>query len=149
MKTIRTNSNDADFKALVIELDKNLSGRVEERQLIYDQYNKVPDLQTVVVAYDNDIAVGCGAFKVFDNEAVEIKRMFVVEDKRGKGIASAILNELECWAKELSYRIAVLETGTKQHEAIALYQKKGYSVTEQYGPYIGMDTSICMRKELK
>jgi putative acetyltransferase len=148
MKITRTNSSNPHFQSLVAELDKDLTGRYQERQAVYDQYNKVPDLQTVVVAYENDVAVGCGAFKQFGENSVEIKRMFVAEGRRGKGIASAILKELESWAKELSYKIAVLETGTKQHEAIALYQKQGYTITENYGQYIGMETSICMKKQL-
>ncbi len=144
----RTSSNDPGFQTLVVELDKDLTGRYEERQAIYDQYNKVPDLQTVVVAYEIDVPVGCGAFKAFDETSVEIKRMFVSVDQRGKGIASAILKELENWAAELGYPNAVLETGNKQHEAIALYQKLGYSIIENYGQYIGLDTSICMSKSL-
>jgi GNAT superfamily N-acetyltransferase len=144
----RTNSNDPDFQKLVLELDKDLTSRYEERQAIYDQYNKVPDLQTVVVAYLNDVAVGCGAFKSFDRNSVEIKRMFVAVDQRGKGVASAILKELETWAAESGYSNAVLETGTKQYEAIAMYQKLGYKVIDNYGQYIGMDTSICMEKPL-
>jgi putative acetyltransferase len=149
MTVTRTNSNDEYFNKLVIELDKNLTSRYQQRQAVYDQYNKVPDLQTVVVVLENGVAVGCGAFREFDGTSVEIKRMFVTEEQRGKGIASAILNELERWAKELSYTAAVLETGTKQHEAIALYRKHGYNITDQYGQYIGMDTSICMRKPLR
>lgn len=145
----RTHSNDEDFKTLVVELDEDLTSRYEERQAVYDQYNKVADLKTVVVAYQHKRPVGCGAFKSFDETSVEIKRMFVDVDHRGKGIASAILKELENWSTELGYTTAVLETGTKQHEAIALYKKLGYTITENYGQYIGMDTSICMKKSLK
>lgn len=145
----RTTSNDPDFKILVAELDKDLTSRYEERQAVYDQYNKVPDLETVVVVYNDHVPVGCGAFKAFDETSVEIKRMFVAVDQRGKGIASAILKELETWAIESGYTTAVLETGTKQHEAIALYKKLGYTITENYGQYIGMDTSICMKRSLK
>jgi len=145
----RTGSSDPAFQALVVELDKDLTSRYEERQAIYDQYNKVPDLETVIVAYNENIAVGCGAFKAFDQASVEIKRMFVSVDQRGKGIATAILKELESWAAEIGYMKAVLETGNKQHEAIALYQKLGYSITDNYGQYIGLDTSICMSKSIK
>jgi putative acetyltransferase len=144
----RTISNDPDFHALVAELDKDLWNRYEELQNTYSRYNKVPDLPTVVVAYDNDIAVGCGCFKPFDERSVEIKRMFVVPAKRGSGVAASILNELHRWAKELKYTHAVLETGTKQHEAIRFYHREGYTNTENYGQYIGMETSICMKKEL-
>jgi putative acetyltransferase len=144
----RTNSNNPDFKALVSELDAELQDRYQERQTIYDQYNKVPDLATVVVAYDNNIPIGCGCFRPFDDGAAEIKRMFVASIKRGTGIAAFILTELENWARELGYLEMVLETGTQQHEATRFYQREGYAIIENYGQYIGMETSICMRKNI-
>lgn len=147
-KIVRTDSNNADFKKLVVELDKDLRSRYNELQNVYDQYNAVPDLPTVVIAYDNDAPVGCGCFKPFDDASVEIKRMFVTEIKRGTGVASFIIHELESWAKELGYKYAVLETGNKQYEAISFYKREGYVETENYGQYIGMSTSICMKKKL-
>lgn len=149
MQIVRTNSDHPHFIKLIVELDKHLAGRYTEQHAVYDQYNKVPGLQTVVIAYHNNVPVACGAFKGFDNNTVEIKRMFVSVNERGRGFATAVLHELENWAKELSYTTAVLETGTKQHEAIALYKKEGYIVTENYGQYIGMSTSICMKKQLE
>lgn len=74
--------------------------------------------------------------------------MFVTPSKRRTGVAAAILHELHTWAKELNYTHAVLETGTKQHEAIPFYQKEGYRIIDNYGQYIGMETSICMKKQL-
>jgi putative acetyltransferase len=148
MKLTRTNSNNPDFKKLVSDLDEDLRSRYAELQNTYDRYNKVPDLQTVVIAYEHDIPVGCGCFKAFTENAAEIKRMFVTPLKRGTGIASFILKELENWAKELGYTEVVLETGNKQHEAIRFYQREGYTVTGNYGQYIGMETSICMKRHL-
>lgn len=145
---IRTDSNNPDFKSLVVELDKDLRGRYNELQNVYDQYNAVPDLPTVVLAYENDVAIGCGCFKPFDETSVEIKRMFVKEIKRGTGVASFIIHELETWAKELGYKQVVLETGNKQYEAISFYKREGYTITENYGKYIGMPSSICMKKIL-
>jgi GNAT superfamily N-acetyltransferase len=144
----RTNSNNPDFLLLVRELDGDLQSWYQERQAIYDQFNKVPNLNTVVVLYHNTTPVGCGCFKAFDEITAEIKRMFVTPLRRGTGIATFILTELENWAKELGYSRTVLETGTKQHEAIRFYQREGYVITENYGQYIGMETSICMKKQL-
>jgi GNAT superfamily N-acetyltransferase len=80
----------------------------------------------VIIVYENGLAVGCGRFKVYDNDSVEIKRMFVKSDFRGKGISKLILNELEKWATELGFTRAILETGIKQPEAIGLYNKAGF-----------------------
>jgi putative acetyltransferase len=144
----RTNSLDADFAPLINLLDADLAFRYGDLQLSYNAFNVIPYIDTVVIAFYNNEAVGCACFKGFDDTSVEIKRMFVKPDIRGKGVASLILRELEDWAKQLGYIYTVLETGDKQHEAIALYNKLGYELTENYEPYINMDSSICMRKVL-
>lgn len=145
---VRTESNDTDFPYLVALLNRELRERYGALQSVYDQYNHIINLATVVIAYRDDKPAGCGCFKKFDSNTVEIKRMFVKPEERKQGIASGILNELEVWAKEDGYAYAVLETANKQPESIALYQKSGYEVIPNYGQYIGMENSICMRKEL-
>ncbi|GAA6764944.1 hypothetical protein AAFH68_08780 [Flavobacterium sp. CGRL1] len=65
-----------------------------------------------------------------------------------KGIASAILKELEIWAKEVGYTYTILETGKNQPEAINLYQKLNYTIIPNYPPYEEMDNSVCMKKTL-
>ena len=74
--------------------------------------------------------------------------MFVHLDYRGKGISKTVLNELEKWAQDNGFKKAILETGTKQFEAIGLYQKSGYKKIDNYGQYAGIETSVCMLKEL-
>jgi putative acetyltransferase len=145
---LRCNSDNPDFKRLVALLDRDLNGRYGDLQSDYDQFNVVELIDTVVVARMDDQAVGCGCFKPFDGDTVEIKRMFVVSDHRGKGIAGRILDELEHWAVESGFSRSVLETGIKQTEAIGLYQKKGYAKIENYGQYIGMENSVCFGKRL-
>ncbi len=102
------------------------------------------------MAYDeNKRAVGCGAIKQFETGIMEVKRMFVPLEERGKGIAAEILKELETWAMELGNTKCILETGVKQPEAISLYKKCGYRITENYGQYAGVEKSICFEKSLK
>ncbi|RZK87171.1 MAG: GNAT family N-acetyltransferase, partial [Pedobacter sp.] len=138
---IRTDSENADFKQLVVLLDKDLAIRDGEEHSFYDQFNKIDSIKEVTVAYQKEIAVGCGAIKPFSKSAVEVKRMFIHPDYRKKGFAARVLDELEHWAADLGYSACVLETGKKQPEAIALYQKMGYHITENYGQYIGVDNS--------
>jgi GNAT superfamily N-acetyltransferase len=148
IKIERTNNNNPDFRRLIVELDKDLWKMNYSNQGEYDKHNIVDNLPTVVIAYDNDDAVGCGCFKKFDETSAEIKRMYVAPSHRGKGISRMILTELENWAKESGYAKTILETGTAQIEAIGLYKNSGYFVTQNYGPYIGMTDSICMGKKL-
>ena len=144
----RTQSGDEHFKFLISQLDGDLNGRYQSAQSKYDKYNKIDSIDTVIVAFDQEKPVGCGCFKEYDNETVEIKRMFVTPDYRGRKISRLILEELERWAKELGYSKAILETGSKQSEAIGLYQKSGYARIENYGQYKDFPNSLCFEKPI-
>lgn len=144
----RTNSDDPDFQALVSELDKDLAIRDGEDHSFFAQFNKINTIKHVVLAYENNQATGCGAIKEYDADTMEIKRMFVPLEKRGRGIASGILKELESWAKELGYKTCILETGEKQPEAIALYKKNNYGIIKNYGQYADVESSVCFEKNL-
>jgi len=146
---IRTNSNDQDFINLVKQLDAYLAVKDGRDHAFYDQYNKLDKIKHVIVAYENEKPVGCGAIKEYDSNTMEVKRMFTLPECRGKGAATKILNELEKWAGELGYKKCILETGKRQPEAIALYKKSGYKSISNYGQYIGMDNSVCFEKEMK
>lgn len=145
---IRTDSSNMDFQTLVQALDKDLAIRDGADHGFYAQFNKIDMIRHAVVAHENGQPVGCGAIKEFEPTAMEVKRMYVLPEKRGQGFAPAILKELETWAKELGYKRCVLETGKKQPEAIALYQKSGYAIIENYGQYKGVENSVCFEKEL-
>ncbi len=149
MKTLRTTSENPNFQKLVKQLDTYLAIMDGDEHAFYNQYNKIDMLKNCIVIFDNEEAVACGAIKALDSESMEVKRMFTLPEKRGKGLASAILNELEAWGKELGYEKTVLETGKRQTEAVALYQKCGYNIIPNYGQYEGIENSICFEKVLK
>lgn len=144
----RTNSDDLDFQNLVIELDKVLAVLDGDDHSFYAQYNKLNAIKHVVVLYENDIPVGCGAIKEYDEHTMEVKRMFVDPTHRGKGLATVVLLELEKWAKELGYKKCILETGKKQTDAVRLYEKNNYLLMENYGQYAGVEYSLCFEKKL-
>ena len=146
---LRTNSDDPDFRKLVVVLDAYLRILDGDDHLFYAQLNKTDSIKHVIVVYQNGESIGCGAIRHYSEDTVEVKRMYVLENQRGKGIASTILNELENWAKELSYKKCILETGKKQVEAIKLYHKAGYTLIENYGQYKNMESSVCFEKILE
>ncbi len=149
LELVRTNSENSDFRELICKLDSELSIRNGDTQFQYDMYNKIPFIETVVIAYWNDKAVGCCCFKAFENKTVEVKRMYLDTDYRGKGIAQKMLSEIESWAKEKGFSDTVLETGYKMIEAIHLYKKMGYSQIPNYRQYADNPESICMSKSLQ
>ncbi|MES2779398.1 MAG: GNAT family N-acetyltransferase [Bacteroidota bacterium] len=144
----RTNSDDLDFQTLVRLLDKDLAIRDGEEHAFFAQYNKIDAIKHVVVAYENETAIGCGAIKEYDKNIMEVKRMFVQPEKRGNGIASIVLKELENWSIELGYPKCILETGIKQPEAIRLYTKNNYNRIPNYGQYAEVASSVCFEKQL-
>lgn len=144
----RTDSTDPDFIELVRHLDADLAEKDGKEHSFYAQFNKIDHIRHVVVAYDEDRAVGCGAIKAFDDHSMEVKRMFVYPEQRGKGIATIVLAELERWAAELSFTRCVLETGKRQQDAIRVYMRNGYASIPNYGQYIGVENSLCFAKQL-
>ena len=148
VRYVRTDSSNADFIELVRLLDMDLAIRDGDDHSFYAQFNKTHLLSQALVAYMNNEPVGCGALKAFDPETMEVKRMYVADPYRRMGIARGVLGELEKWAAELGVIHLVLETGKNQPEAINLYNRSGYQVTENYGQYIGIENSICFRKTL-
>lgn len=145
---VRTNSSNPHFGSLIALLDEELNNRYGALQKGYDKHNVIEQNNMVVLAFDGELPIGCGCFKQYNEDTVEIKRMFVRKDYRGKGISKLVLTELEAWAGENGFKTAVLETGIGQPEAIGLYVKGGYIKTENYGPYIGNRNSVCMKKAL-
>ena len=148
IQLVRTDSENDDFHALVADLDKDLAIRDGDDHAFFAQFNILNAIKHVVVAYENSIALGCGAIKEYMPGITEVKRMYVVPGKRGKGIGSLVLKELEGWASELGYDKCILETGEKQPEAIQLYKKNNYAIIPNYGQYADVATSICFEKIL-
>ncbi|CAL9463177.1 GNAT family N-acetyltransferase [Streptomyces werraensis] len=109
-----------------------------------------------LIAYDAlGVPVASGGWRVQDaNEEgnrdgdAELKRMYVVEDMRGRGLARRILAALEEDARAAGRVRMVLETGTKQPEAIALYTSSGYEPCEKFGYYRFHEDSLCYAKKL-
>jgi putative acetyltransferase len=145
---IRTDSNNLNFQDLVKALDLDLRIRDGEDHAFFAQFNKIDMIKYVVVAFENEVAVACGAIKEYSSKVMEVKRMYVKEDKRGKGIASLVLQDLEKWCIELKFEKCILETGLAQPEAISLYTKNNYQRIPNYGQYEQVETSVCFEKRL-
>jgi GNAT superfamily N-acetyltransferase len=87
---------------------------------------------TFVVGYEDDVAVCCGGIKRLPDGACEIKKMYVAEPARGRGVARELLVELERRARELGYAIARLDTGPRQPRARRMYERAGYRAIENF-----------------
>src|SRR5439155_14756528 len=100
----RTNSENVSFIGLVRALDADLRIRDGDDHAFYNQFNQIDSIRHAVVVFEGQEAVACGAIKPFGTDAMEVKRMYVLPEKRGQGLARLILKELERWAAELGYK---------------------------------------------
>ena len=148
LKIKKTSATDLHFKSLIGLLDKDLAITDGEEHDFYHQFNGTEQIKHVLLGYIGDTPVSCGAFKVLNTKEVEIKRMYTDAYYRGKGYAEQLLSALEKWAAEEGFTSCILETGTRQKAAIALYHKCGYQIIPNYGPYKGVENSLCFKKAL-
>ncbi len=144
----RTNSRDNDFASLVKLLDADLAARDGTEHDFYAAFNIIDKIPHVILLYADEKPVSCGAMKELETGVMEIKRMYTLPASRGNSFASRVLLALEKWAAEIGYKSSVLETGKRQPEAIALYQKSGYQSIPNYGQYAGVENSVCFGKTL-
>lgn len=137
------------IKQLSRELAKRYDEDTDEGKGAFEPSDMdVPGAAFVVARLDGQ-PLGCGAIRPFNQVGVaEVKRMFVNLAARGRGISKEILVKLKDTARSFGYTALILETGTRQPEAIALYEKAGYRRCDCWGKYINNSWSVCYRKEL-
>ncbi|OAV43505.1 GNAT family N-acetyltransferase [Lewinella sp. 4G2] len=142
----RTDSTDPALLPLIKELDEHLYGIYGDRMEFFNLYNGLEYIKHVVIVSFEDQAVGCGSLKEYESGTVELKRMYVSPDARGRGIGSELVEELVSWASELGYSRMILETGHEMPDAVALYKKNGFSRIPNYGQYVGVTESWCYER---
>ena len=92
--------------------------------------------------------LGCGGLRRLDDTSGEVKRMYVVPQRRGTGVATALLRALEQQGRALGWTVLRLETGTAQPDAMRFYEREGYAAIGNYGPYVGSAISRCYERTL-
>lgn len=146
MEFVRTNGENADFiencRLLDLDLDRRVGRQIKREK--YQKFNQLDEIKEAIVVYDEDKPIGGGAIRKYDDETVELKRVFVHNEYQGQGIGSRLVSLLIEWAAQLGYRRMILETGELLSESCAVYKKLGFKVIPNYGPYVDMPESLCM-----
>lgn len=145
-----TDGADPDFailcRKLDIALDELVGNKFERSQ--YVQYNQLDNIHDVIVAYREGNPVACGAFKMYDEEHAELKRIYTDVSCRNIGLGAEMVRRLEAKAKIKGYKWCILETGNPLQAACHVYEKAGYKIIPNYGQYANMPDSICMERKI-
>lgn len=107
-----------------------------------------PPLGLFLIGYLDSAPVACGGWRVRGRREAELKRMYVTPAARGRGLARAILAELERTAAAAGKTRILLETGDRQPEAIALYTSAGYLEVPKFGFYAEEVGSVHLGKSM-
>ncbi len=148
----RADLKAAPSQALIAALNAELSGAYSEPGA--NHFRVDPDevrdgKGAFLMACRGDEPIGCGALRLLDAETGELKRMYVAPAARGTGLGRLLVAALEAEARALGVRRLVLETGVRQHAALALYRNTGFTPIPLYGEYcLSPATSVCLGKAL-
>jgi GNAT superfamily N-acetyltransferase len=138
-----------DAQLLIELLDRELSAEYAPEHMHTVEFERFHGEGGVfVVAYDAEKPIACGALRRITEDQVELKRMYVVESHRGRGVSKQVLSFLEDKARALGFHTLLLETGDHQEAAIGLYTKAGYQRAEAFGEYVQSPRSVCFEKAL-
>lgn len=147
---IWTDGNNEVFHGFYLKTEEYYSRIVggEKNRKAFIPYNISASITDVLIAYCGGIPVGCAGLKKYSDTDVEIKRVWVEPDWRGKGIASHMMDRIEDKARSLGFKRAVLQTRPIMPDAVGLYEKRGYRLIGNYPPYDKLEGAICMALEL-
>lgn len=142
--------DNSDFFMLCGELDDFLNQAIggEEKREKYKIFNHADTMDFVAVAYDNEELAGCGALRKYSEDEMEVKRVFVREEYRGRNIGGLLLESLIIQAEKTDIKRLVLETGAFLDASVRLYQRYGFERIENYGAYKDMPESLCMGRDI-
>ena len=145
-----TDGKNEDFQRFYLiteEYYSELVGGMKNRSS-FVPYNISDSITDVVIAYYDDIAVGCAGLKRYSDDDVEVKRVWVEPDYRGMHIATDLIEMLENQAKQKGFQRTILQTRETMIDAVRLYSKRGYYQIDNYPPYDKMEGAICFAKDL-
>lgn len=149
METILTNEKDERFIQLSNELNEEYYRKIGDEYEKYLDYNKIEDPHVVLLVLNWGNPIACASYRPFDEDSVEIRRVYVKRRYRNKGIAYKLVKSLEKLAMEENFKYSFIETGKENLPAVGLYEKLGYETIDNFGLFENDDVCICMKKEFK
>ncbi|MCR5331258.1 MAG: GNAT family N-acetyltransferase [Lachnospiraceae bacterium] len=145
-----TDGKNEEFQRFYIKTEEYYSKIVggSEKRKGFVPFNLSESISDVLLAYIDGAAAGCAGLKKYSDNDVEIKRVWVEPDHRGKQIATKMMDRIEEKARMMNFRRAILQTRPIMTDAVGLYERRGYKLIENYPPYDKLDGAICMALSL-
>ncbi len=148
LELVRTTSDAPAAVELTEQLEAELVERYGPGGGASMPRRKADEYLAFVVALADDVPAACGGVYRHDGSRAEVHRMYTRPALRGNGYGAQVLAELERAAAEAGCTEMVLETGTLNPEAVALYQRVGYARIPAFGPYADTPHSLCFGRRL-
>lgn len=150
LEFIWTDGNNEEFYQFYLETEDYYSSIVggKKNREGFIPYNLSESISDVLLAYMDGVAVGCAGLKKYNDSDVEIKRVWVEPNYRGRHIATELMDRIEDKAREMGFKRAVLQTRPIMEDAVGLYEKRGYELIGNYPPYDKLEGAICMALNL-
>ncbi|MBP7187858.1 MAG: GNAT family N-acetyltransferase [Ruminococcus sp.] len=145
-----TDGNDEDFQRFYLATEEYYSsivGGIDNRK-DFIPYNISELVRTVIIAYIDDIPVGCAGLKTYNDSDAEIKRVWVEPKYRRHHIAADMMKMIEETAGNMLFKRTILQTREAMTEAVSLYEKLGYYRISNYPPYDKLEGAVCYAKDL-
>ena len=141
-----TDGNDESFREFYLKTEEYYSKIVggKQNRTGFIPYNLSESISDVVIASVDGIDVGCAGLKRYNDTDVEVKRVWVEPECRGKHIATEMMDMIEHRAREMGFKRAILQTRPIMPDAVGLYEKRGYVLIDNYPPYDKLEGAICM-----
>lgn len=142
MNIVPTNISSAQVLRLFSEHDDFMTDFLGDDKACYTRYSTAENIEKVWVAYEENVPIGCAAYRRKSDDTGEVKRLFIGSEYRGKGISKALLSEVKSYAEAQGCIKLFLDTRITLEPAVSLYRSFGFEITFQQGLYIQMEMNI-------
>ena len=142
MTIVSMNISDKSVLSLFSEHDDYMIDFLGNDKWCYTRYSENENIENVWVVYSDNFPIGCIAYRKKADGVGEVKRLYIRNEYRGKGISKALLKTVECYAKEQGCNTLFLDTRITLEPAVSIYRSYGFNIVFQQGLYIQMEKKI-------
>ena len=142
MKIVSMNISDKSVLSLFSEHDDYMIEFLGDDKWCYTRYSENENIENVWVVYSDNFPIGCIAYRKKADGVGEVKRLYIRNEYRGKGISKALLKTVECYAKKQGCNTLFLDTRITLEPAVSIYRSYGFNIVFQQGLYIQMEKKI-------